>query len=164
MEPSKSAPLTLGLGLLLQMSPCAFNKYIMRILQVPGWPGSVYTSGFGTFTEWAPRYLYIIATRGSCFLRAPENQLTFLNSLVSHVGTFYNSWFLKSPTSHTSISGSCASHRHTPPASPQARSSPGSHIFFNTEYFYSVRMRQRSHPWVCKLEVHYFFQEKIYIF
>lgn len=63
----------------------------------------------------------------TCYLPY-ESQLSFLNIRESVLGPCHSACLLISWTDQTSISGSDASLRHAPRASPQAKSSPRSHI------------------------------------
>lgn len=96
-----------------------------------------------------PLHYYIMQRTLAPYLRpshpgALREPLSSLNIRESILGTCHGACLLKSPTAQTSISGSDASLRHAPRASPRASSSPRTHISFHHRSFFSnVNLREK---------------------
>lgn len=131
-------------------------------LHVSGWPYHVFDANLCPFAGWDTWHHYIITscrghlllTWGLLTLVPYESQLSSLNIRESILGTCHGACLLKSPTAQTSISGSDASLRHAPRASPQASSSPRTHISFHHRSFFSnVNLREKTEKAAVMREV-----------
>lgn len=126
-----------------------------------GGPTTFFDANLCPFAGWDTWHHYIITscrghlllTWGLLTLVPYESQLSSLNIRESILGTCHGACLLKSPTAQTSISGSDASLRHAPRASPQASSSPRTHISFHHRSFFQMwiwERRQKRQLWCGK--------------